>query len=73
MTSSKVIEANPYRKAIPTMDTTWKIFPVGPILLGRLEKGTKQYFKFGLVSILCSVKAGSNCLKTEEEPHKLIV
>jgi len=39
MTSSKVIEANPYRKAITTMDTTWCV------CVGAVEnrKGWKNF------------------------------
>jgi len=53
-------------RAVPELN----VWEVHFFYMGRLEKGNKQYFKFGLVSILGGVK---NCLKTEEEPHKLIV
>jgi hypothetical protein len=38
MTSSKVIEANPYRKAITTMDTTWCVSVLVLSKTGKVEK-----------------------------------
>jgi hypothetical protein len=38
MTSSKVIEAHPYRKAITTMDTTWCVSVSVLSKTGKVEK-----------------------------------